>query len=365
MAGIYLHVPFCHSKCAYCDFYSRAGSGLADAYISAVADEYASRRGELDGQTVRTLYFGGGTPSILSAGQIKRLTSVFKDCSPEEFTIEANPEDIDSDRLEVWADYGINRVSMGVQSLVDSELKAVGRRHSAAQALSAIDDIRRAGFDNLSCDLIYGLPGQTEKSWRYSVDTLLALRPEHLSAYCLTIEPRTVLGKRLNKGEITEANDETVASYYNYLCRATAEAGYRHYEISNFSLPQRHSRHNSSYWDSTPYLGLGPGAHSLGADGMRRYVESNIRKYIANPADCLHEDPETEIEKINDIIFTALRTDRGLDLKKISSSYHPTLLRNAGPLIADKLISLIDTKLIIAEKHWLISDTIIRTLLLD
>lgn len=365
MAGIYVHVPFCHSKCAYCDFYSRAGLGAANAYIRALANEFAERIGELGTHTVSTIYLGGGTPSILSAEQFLELTAIFKDFSPEEFTIEANPEDIESQRLETWLKRGVNRVSMGIQSLVDSELRAVGRRHSAEQAIASFRKIREAGFSNISCDLIYGLPGQTHESWRYSVDTLIALRPEHLSAYSLTIEPHTALGVRLRKGEFSETDDETIAAFYDYLCKAAFSAGYEHYEISNFALTGLYSRHNSAYWNSTPYLGLGPGAHSLGADGIRRYVESDIRQYTSNPGQCLKTDYETETEKVNDVIFTALRTAKGLDLSSIPPEHLAEFRKNAAPLEEAGQLHYDGSRLYISEEDWLMSDAIIRELLID
>lgn len=366
MAGIYVHVPFCHAKCAYCDFYSRPGSAapLADAYIDALACEFEERRVELGRHDVRTIYFGGGTPSILTPEQFRRLAAVFREYSPEEFTVEANPEDIDGKRMKAWSECGVNRISMGVQSLADEELLAVGRRHTAAQAIDACRRLRRFGFSNISCDLIYGLPGQSGESWRRSVDTMLYLRPEHLSAYCLTIEPHTLLGVKLQRGDITETDDDTIAGFYDYLCRASADAGYSHYEISNFALPGYHSRHNTSYWDSTPYLGLGPGAHSLGADGIRRYVDSSLKRYSANPAECLHFDTETETEKVNDIIFTALRTSQGLDITKIPAKYQPEFKAKADAKTATGELLDTGTHLHIPESRWLISDATIRDLLL-
>jgi len=364
MAGIYVHVPFCHSKCAYCDFYSRAGSRYADEYIKAIGREFARRRHELGQYSIKTIYLGGGTPSILSPKQFVELASFFHEFNADEFTVESNPEDIESERLNVWKQCGVNRVSMGVQSLVDSELKAVGRRHSSQQAIAAIDAIRAAGFRNISCDLIYGLPGQTMDSWRYSVDRLLEIKPEHLSAYCLTIEPNTALGVKLRRGEFVEADDDSIASFYDYLCSAARNAGYEHYEISNFALPGFCSRHNSSYWDSTPYLGLGPGAHSLGADGIRRYVETNLKLYLAEPAECLHTDPETETEKANDIIFTALRTAKGLDTARFPAKYLSVLEANARPLIENGTLCKDGNRIYISEDRWLTSDAIIRELLI-
>lgn len=364
MAGIYVHIPFCHAKCAYCDFYSRAGAALADGFIGALAREFDTRQHELASLSVDTIYLGGGTPSILSPAQFSRLTEIFSNFSPSEFTIETNPEDIDQPHLEAWQQAGVNRISMGIQSLVDSELRAVGRRHTARQAVEAVHSIRRAGFTNLSLDLIYGLPGQTLASWQYSLDSLLALRPEHLSAYCLTIEPRTVLGMKLSRGEITEASDEDIALRYDALCHTARGLGYDHYEISNFAMPAYRSRHNSAYWNSIPYLGLGPGAHSLGADGCRRYVESDIRRYITDPAACLRIDPETGIEKVNDIIFTALRTSHGLDINDIPLKYRPKVEKEALRLVRQGRLACKSSVYHIEEKDWLTSDAVIRDLLL-
>lgn len=194
---------------------------------------------------------------------------------------------------------------------------------------------------------------------------MMILRPEHLSAYCLTIEPHTALGVKLRRGEFREADDEQIAMFYDYLCSAAREAGYEHYEISNLALPGYHSRHNSSYWDSTPYLGLGPGAHSLGADGLRRYVDLHLKRYLADPADCLQTDHETETEKANDIIFTALRTAKGLDTEAFPAKYRPALEANARQLAENGPLRMEGTRLYISEEHWLISDAIIRELLIN
>ena len=366
MAGIYVHIPFCHSKFAYCDFYSKVGVNQLDAYIDAVAKEYASRYFELGLHPITTLYFGGGTPSILSPEQFHRLAGIFKEISPDEFTIEVNPEDVDAERLAAWTGCGVNRISMGVQSLVDAELRAVGRRHSAEKAIEAIATMRQAGISNISCDLIYGLPGQTVDSWTYSIEKMLDIHPSHLSAYCLTVEPHTVLGVKMRKGEFVETDDDTIARFYEILCKKARASGYRHYEISNFAIPGMHSRHNRAYWDGTPYLGLGPGAHSLDADGLRRYVASDTKRYVANPAQCLHADSETETEKVNDIIFTALRTSDGLQLSRIPEKYRRALRANALPLLRNgQLIECHDGNTIcIPEKSWLTSDAIIRELLI-
>ena len=211
MAGIYIHVPFCTVKCAYCDFYSVARPDMADAYIDAVGKEYRARRHETGDAPINTLYIGGGTPSLLSPAQFAKLISYFDLGPVKEFTIEANPDDIDDAHVETWADCGVNRVSIGVQSLVDAELQAVGRRHNAGQAIEAIAKIQSHRIDNISGDLIYGLPGQTPDSFSYSLDTLLSTGIKHLSAYCLSYEEGTRLWRWLQQGRVAPTDDDIIA----------------------------------------------------------------------------------------------------------------------------------------------------------
>lgn len=312
MAGLYVHIPFCRHKCAYCDFYSGPLRGFSpEEYAAALRRELAARSIASEYSTV---YIGGGTPSTMPPS----LLAPFFALSRGEKTIEVNPEDVSPGVAEQWLEAGANRVSMGVQSLIDSELAAVGRRHSAAQAIEAFHTLRHAGFANISLDLIYGLPGQTVQSWRQSLEGLLKLAPEHLSAYSLSYEPGTLLHTRLITGKIREAAEDDVVQMYDDLCRLTREAGFEHYEIANFALPGLHSRHNSSYWDSTPYLGLGPGAHSF--DGtLRTFNPPNLQAYMQNPAEAFQTDPETATERHNDVIMTALRTARGVNPEILTS----------------------------------------------
>lgn len=363
MAGIYVHVPFCHAKCAYCDFYSVADTWRRDLFVDCVGREYEARKHELGGEPVRTVYFGGGTPSILSGEAVRRLASYFPLGDVEEFTIEVNPEDVTPAAVDAWRAAGVNRVSMGVQSLVDDELRTVRRRHSAADALEAIDILRRSGIENLSVDLIYGLPGQTAASFQYSLDTLIGKGIEHLSAYNLSYEPGTLLSRMLAEGRISEASEDTVAEMYRRLCDSASGAGFEHYEISNFGLPGFRSRHNSSYWDGTPYLGLGPGAHSLDYAGTRRYVPSNLREYLAGAQAVVDEESETD--KLNDRIFTALRTSRGLDVSALPKAQAEAVQASARPFIAAGSLVEKDGRLIIPEDKWLISNYIISELLLE
>lgn len=365
MAGVYIHIPFCHGKCAYCDFYSQVVRRIpVGDFVRAITHEWHERRHELDGHDIETLYIGGGTPSILPDDALAAITSLFRDFPLVETTIETNPEDVDPSRASAWRSMGINRVSMGVQSLMDNELRAVGRRHTAAKAIQAYEDLRHGGFDNISLDLIYGLPQQTVESWRHSLDTVFGLRPEHLSAYCLTIEPRTPLGLRMTKGQFVPTDDDTIAQFYQILCDRAADAGMEHYEISNLARSGYKSRHNSSYWVGTPYLGLGPGAHSLDAYGTRRYVEHNTRQYIASPGSCLHIDPESAIERTNDTIMTGLRTSRGIAISDIAPQFREELEKNIRRSAEHGDIVPLYNRWRIPEERWLLADAITCNILL-
>ena len=288
MAGVYVHIPFCASRCSYCDFFSTLKlPQTGEAYVEAVVAEARLRCAELRGEAVRTLYMGGGTPSQLPLPLLERLLAGLGEVidlgSVEEFTVEANPDDVTPQWSAAVKALGVNRVSMGVQSFEDPILRAIGRRHTARQAVEAVNALRQAGIDNISIDLIYGLPGQTVASWARSVEEAIALEPQHISAYGLTYEEGTRLWRQRESGEVVEVPEEQCLEMYRTLVEMLAAAGYEHYEISNFALPGYHSRHNSSYWDETPYLGLGSAAHSY--DGaVRRYNPADLQEYIATIA---------------------------------------------------------------------------------
>lgn len=363
MAGIYVHVPFCRCKCAYCDFYSLARPDKSGDYAAALRSEYAQRRHELADLPVETVYFGGGTPSMLPPDMLTALAAMTITADTVEATIEVNPEDVTAANARAWRRAGFNRVSMGVQSLDDDALHYLRRRHSAADALAALATLRRAGFDNISADLIYGLPAQSPAAFADSLRSLLDAGIEHLSAYILSYEPGTLMDLRRKRGECAEADDDTIAQMYADLCRTAADAAMEHYEISNFALPGRRSRHNSAYWTGTPYLGLGPGAHSLGADGRRRYQEPDLRAYIASPADTLTDDPETADEMLDDIIMVSLRRAEGLDLTILAPADAAALESRALPRLADGSLCRAGSRLFIPENKWLLADSVIRDLM--
>lgn len=361
MAGLYIHIPFCHSKCLYCDFYSTPDRSRVDSVIAAIKTEF-ERRSRLIRGPFSTIYIGGGTPSILSAQQFSSLVSILPVNDSEEFTIEVNPEDVTDTSAEFWKLMGVNRISMGVQSLDDTELRRVGRRHDATTAVNAFRILRRAGFDNISCDLIYGLPGQSLVSWQKSLNAMVALAPEHISAYSLTYEEGTALTRLRDKGKITAADEDLYADMYYFLIDRLSAAGYEHYEISNFARAGYKSRHNSSYWCGTPYLGLGPGAYSY--DGKSRiYNSPSVKDYLAGALEIVEDETATDI--VNDAIITALRTDTGFRLDSVTAACRRDIMHSAEKYLASGDLMLDDGHLVIKERSWLIADAIMRDLLID
>lgn len=353
MAGLYIHIPFCAAKCAYCDFYSGPLREFeAESYIAAILKELKARRDEVGHEQFATIYVGGGTPSSINQKLLQPFMT--EAAQGAEITIEANPEDVTPQWADAIMEIGVNRVSMGVQSLVDSELRAVGRRHTATRAIEAVATLRHAGVTNISLDLIYGLPGQTLDTWHRSLDGILSLEPQHLSAYLLSYEPGTRLYTRLTAGKIEEASDELVTAMYSNLCDSARRAGMEHYEISNFAMPGKHSRHNSSYWDFTPYLGLGPGAHSF--DGkVRRYNPADLHRYMLSPESAAEAEPYEPHARHNDIVITALRTARGIDPAELNPAELEVALRT--------LDTTEEGRLRIAEDQWLLSNSLMEPLI--
>lgn len=363
MAGLYIHIPYCHSKCAYCDFYSTPLHDTMRSYINALEEEYHYRQHEIR-QPFTTRYIGGGTPSALPPDFLTQVLEIGADNKYIETTVEVNPEDVNTELMTLLTSHGINRVSMGVQSLIDHELQSVGRRHNATKAISAVKIIREAGITNLSLDLIFGLPNQTIESWTATLKGVLYLRPEHISAYSLMYEPGTKLTAMLNAGKLQSIDDEIASQMYSIMCTMLSDAGYRQYEISNFCLPEYHSRHNSAYWDFTPYLGLGASAHSY--DGtVRRANPASIKQYLANPAAAFSEEILTMTERMEEYIMLRFRTTRGLDLSEFSRlfgiSEGTKLVRKATPLLHQGLLIRSSNTLRIPPTHFLTADaTIVR-----
>lgn len=345
MTGIYIHVPFCQSRCVYCDFYSTTHSSQwQQRYVEALEREMLQRQGELPAHThVRTIYIGGGTPSQLQPQLLQRLFQSLQRLFPldrvEEVTIEANPDDITPQWLEALRQTPVNRISMGVQTFDDERLRLLRRRHTAQQTFDAVALCREYGFDNLSLDLIYGLPGQTLEAWQPDVDTLLQLCTPHLSAYALSYEEGTPLMHMLEQGLVCEVDEEVQWQMYDYLMNATARAGLEHYEISNFALPGMHSRHNSSYWDGTPYLGFGPGAHSYDGAAIRRANNVSLEEYVQllssdhSPRWEGSQEHLTASDLYDELVMTRLRTARGLPLTLLTPQQRTHIMQCAEPYL--------------------------------
>lgn len=343
MIGIYIHVPFCACRCIYCDFYSTTSAHLKDAYLQALKREIDLRCNEYNDTRVRTIYIGGGTPSQLSPAQLngllEHLARTFQLDDDAEITIEANPDDVTTGWVQALRDTPVNRLSMGVQSFDDDMLRLLRRRHDSAGVLAAISRLRDAGFENLSIDLIYGLPGQTLEMWRHDLHKAIELKLLHLSAYALMIEEGTTLWKMRERGEVCETSDELQWQQYSMLMDETQRAGMLHYEISNFAMPGYESRHNSSYWYGIPYLGFGPGAHSYDGCGVRRWNNADLQHYITSvntdAADDRWYENEylTEKDRFNEHVFLALRTSGGLDLQELARQFGPVRVQQMMPML--------------------------------
>lgn len=356
MAGIYIHIPFCKQRCIYCDFYSTTSQEKENRYIEAVCTELELRKQSLP-DPVHTIYIGGGTPSLLNPASVKQL----KDCMDRnyrvmpdlEFTVEANPDDISPEWLEAMSHIGVNRISMGVQTFHDGHLKLLRRRHNSERAIQAVHLCQEHGFRNISIDLIYGLPEQTLEEWKTDVAQAIALNVQHLSAYALIYEENTALWRMREQNKVQEADEELSLSMFEYLITELKNNGFEHYEISNFGLPGFHSRHNSSYWNDTPYLGCGASAHSF--IGMERmYNTANIDQYIKDITRCREENlPYKEVchcevldryEHYNDRIITGLRTAAGLDLEKLEQDFGTELknycLKMAAPHLKENTLQI-------------------------
>ncbi len=377
MAGIYVHIPFCASRCSYCDFFSTLRLAEAGAaYVEAVIAEARLRAVELRGEQVTTLYLGGGTPSQLPLPLMERLVVGLSDVldlsGVEEFTVEANPDDVTIGWCSAVSRLGVNRVSMGVQSFEDHILRGIGRRHTAHQAVEAVAALRDAGVGNISIDLIYGLPGQTLVSWADSLRQALELAPQHISAYGLSYEPGTRLWWQRERGEVVEVPEEQCLAMYRILVEKLQAAGYEHYEISNFAVPGYRSRHNSSYWDDTPYLGLGAAAHSY--DGtVRRYNPHDLQRYMsavmAGETAC-EQERLSPWERYDERVMLGLRTARGVDAERLRAEFGDEawrhFTREAQRHVEAGNLRVADTaRYVLTRDGIMLSDSVIRDLMWD
>lgn len=373
MSGIYIHIPFCRSKCAYCGFYSIATAKRQAEFLEALKQEIVQRKDYLYGEKVETVYFGGGTPSLLTIqeiqGVLEGLHDHFEIDPAAEVTLEANPDTLSLEYLNGLGSLGVNRLSMGIQSFFDEDLNYLGRRHHAEHALQCIGWAKEAGFENISIDLIYGLPTSDADRWNRNLDRFFELDLPHLSAYALTLEPNSILTRQIEQGRTLPVNEEDAVRDYGILCQKMAQHGFQHYEISNFCKPGRHSRHNSSYWFGIPYVGFGPSAHSY--DGASRQwnvssVESYCQLYSAPHRGAISAEKLTSEDRYNEYVMLRLRTMWGIDLHHIQCEMGERFFehceRQAQPLLAQGRLSQNQEILYLNDEQMLFADGIAEAL---
>lgn len=323
MAGLYVHIPFCKKRCLYCDFFSTTLLERRKAYVDALLREIAARKEEAG--AIRTIYLGGGTPSTLDAEDIQRILRAIGTEQATEITMELNPGDATETYLKQIRAAGINRLSIGIQSFQDELLTLIGRRHTAAQALTAVKMAQQAGFDNLSIDLMYALPTQTMEQWKADIETALRLNVQHISSYGLMYEEGTALTRQMESGQLQAIDEDTENAMYDYLCERLQEAGFVHYEVSNFALPGYEAQHNSNYWNGTPYVGIGAGAHTyIGVE--RSWNPDDLETYIRGDFQRASETL-TKRDCYNERIMLGLRTAKGVakqDIRADISKYVET-----------------------------------------
>ena len=376
MAGLYIHIPFCASRCIYCGFYSTTLMELRDRYVDALCHEMALRQEALVQQglplpSLDTIYIGGGTPSQLSPRHLKilfdHINKVFSN-NATEVTIEMNPDDVTEEYAHALSQLPVNRVSMGAQTFDDTRLRFLNRRHNAQQVPQAVKTLREAGISNISIDLMYGFPGETIDNWQDDITKALDLGVEHLSAYCLMIEEGTVLYEKMRNGEnerMRECDEELERQKYYTLTERLKAAGYEHYEISNFALPGRRSRHNSSYWTDLPYIGLGAAAHSY--DGRSRcWNVADIRQYIngiENGSPVIDQEWLNDDSRYNDRVMLSLRTCEGIDLSTLQPADRTYLLSLAQKYIDNRLLTAEGDHLRLSNEGLFVSDMIMSDLM--
>lgn len=369
MSGIYLHIPFCKSKCAYCNFFSLVTEKKMDEYVSALKKEIINRKSYLGDDVVKTIYFGGGTPSLLPVKYVDEILELlhknYNIISNPEVTLEINPDTIDKDKMLALKHLGVNRMSVGIQSFNDDDLRYLGRRHDSRHALQVLDDLSSVGFDRITLDLIYGMPTLTEEKWNHNLDIFFSTGISHLSAYALTVEPKTILGQKIEKEELQEVSEEETIRHYNILVERTKENGFEHYEISNFAKEGCRSQHNSIYWQDVKYLGLGPSAHSYDGNS-RQWNVSNLTKYIQfidTDTECYYEkEILSKEDKFNEYVMTSLRTSWGCNVEKIErdygKSYAHNFLKDIKKYLDSGIMLMKDNNFILTDEGMLFADGI-------
>lgn len=371
MNGIYIHIPFCKKACHYCDFHFSTSLGKKEAMISGICKELVLRKGEFKDDAVATIYFGGGTPSVLEVSEINQILQAVYDnyrvMDKPEITLEANPDDLSHEKIKQLAATPINRLSIGVQSFFQSDLKLMNRAHNAQEALECIRDAQ-AYFDNISIDLIYGIPNMSHERWRENIKIALSLNIPHISSYALTVEPKTALASFIKKGIIDPVDDVLAQEHFDILVQQLEAHHFTHYEISNFGKPDYFSKNNTAYWQGKKYIGIGPSAHSY--DGIRRgWNINNNSKYIKSiEANLLPMEEEilSTTDRYNEYVMTGLRTIWGVSLYKVNSEfgerYQGYLLKHAQKYLDEKMLVLEEDTLFITRKGKFLADGIASNL---
>ena len=371
MAGIYLHIPFCKTRCIYCDFYSTTRSELKTRYVQALCRELTMRKEYLKGEDIETIYFGGGTPSQLEKEDFELIFDTIREhyglnhC--QEITLEANPDDLSQEYLEMLSSLPFNRLSMGIQTFDDATLKLLRRRHNARTAIEAIDRCRKADFQNISIDLIYGLPGETKERWENDLRQAISLNVEHISAYHLIYEEDTPIYNMLKQHQISEVDEDSSLEFFTLLIEHLQKAGFEHYEISNFAKNSKYSLHNTSYWQQQKYVGFGPAAHSFDLNS-RQWNVAHLKSYIDNLAnDRLSFEKEilTDKDKFNEYIMTNLRTMWGIQEEKMQlqfPDFSKTVRPKLAPFLENGSVVCQNGRIRLTEKGWLVSDDVFSDL---
>jgi oxygen-independent coproporphyrinogen-3 oxidase len=375
MAGLYIHIPFCKQACHYCDFHFSTQLSNKGNLIKALIKEIEIQKYYLKGEAIKTIYFGGGTPSILSEIEINSLlNSVWKNFAIDadaEVTLEANPDDLSMGSLLNYKAAGINRLSIGIQSFDDGVLRFLNRAHNCIKATESVELAREVGFSNISIDLIYSIPGQSLEDWLRNIRYALSLSPEHISAYSLTIEEKTVFGNWAKKGKLIAMAEDPSATQFEVLMETLADNGFEQYEISNFCKPGFVSKHNSSYWNQESYLGVGPSAHSFNGSLRQSNVRNNSFYIKSIESGIIPAEVEilTRENKINETILISIRTSQGLELQQLKTRYDydvSALFKiKIDQMIGQELITVMNNRLILTKKGKLVADKIAYDLFVE
>lgn len=375
MAGIYLHIPFCKKACHYCDFHFSTSAKYKDEMLNALRNEIKLRRQYLGNEKIETIYFGGGTPSVLDSEDIHALigeiTSTFDVYDHAEITLEANPDDLHAQKVKELRQTPVNRFSIGVQSFYEEDLKWMNRAHNSTEAESSVKRVQDAGFENITVDLIYGFPLLSNIKWEQNIQKLLELGIPHISSYSMTVEPKTALAMFIAKGKEKAMNENQSSEQFMTLINRLTEAGFEHYEISNFAKPGMYSKHNSNYWEGVNYLGIGPSAHSFNGES-RQWNIANNHRYISEiqenkiPAELEFLTPEN---RINEYIMTSLRTSKGMDLdliaEKFGTEYSNRIQKELEVFVEKDWLSINDKKVILNLEGKLFADLIASELFIS